>query len=217
MGNSKDIRQAVEEELNRDPLVDTAGITIRNIDGNVALSGTVPSYQQYRQAAETARRAAGVTSVHNHLEVVLPPGDYRDDAMLTTAANNALAAGTVVPDGVEATAKNGNLTLTGAVKYPNQRAAAESAVAGLTGVRTIKDEIGFAFDVDPADVNALVKDALDQHAVPLDHSRVVTNIGGNTVTLIGHVRTEAQRDAVVHAAWRGHAVMAIVDQIEITG
>jgi len=42
-------------------------------------------------------------------------------------------------------------------------------------------------------------------------------ITGNTVTLIGHVRTEAQRDAVVRAAWRGHAVMAVVDQIEITG
>ena len=35
--------------------------------------------------------------------------------------------------------------------------------------------------------------------------------------LIGYVRTEAQRDAVVRTAWRGHAVMAVVDQIEITG
>jgi osmotically-inducible protein OsmY len=46
---------------------------------------------------------------------------------------------------------------------------------------------------------------------------VVTSISGNTVTLIGHVRAEAQRDAVVRAAWRGHAVMAVIDQIEITG
>ena len=75
--------------------------------------------------------------MHNHLEVVLPPGDYRDDAMLTTAASNALAASTAVPEGVEATARHGNLTLTGAVKYPSQRAAAESAVAGLTGVHNI--------------------------------------------------------------------------------
>ena len=71
--------------------------------------------------------------------------------------------------------------------------------------------------MDPADVNPLVKDALDQHAGPVDDSRVVTSISGNTVPLIGHVRTEAQRDAVVRAAWRGHAVMAVVDQIEITG
>jgi osmotically-inducible protein OsmY len=47
----------------------------------VALSGTVLSYPQSRQAAEAARRVAGVTGAHTHLEVVLPPGDYRDDAM----------------------------------------------------------------------------------------------------------------------------------------
>ncbi|HEX5299158.1 MAG TPA: BON domain-containing protein [Streptosporangiaceae bacterium] len=217
MGNAEDIREAVERELSRDPLVEAAGITVRNIDGNVALTGTVPSYPQYRQATEAARRAAGVTGVHNHLEVVLPPGDYRDDAMLTTAANNALAASTAVPEGVEATARNGNLTLAGAVKYPSQAAAAEAAVGGLTGVRNISNKIGFVFDVAPDDVNALVKDAVEEHAGPVDDSRVVTNISGNTVTLIGHVRTEAQRDAVVRAAWRGHAVMAVVDQIEITG
>ena len=217
MGKAKDIREAVEEEVGRDPLVDAAGITVRNLDGNVALSGTVASYPQYRQAAEAARRAAGVNIVHNHLEVVLPPGDYRDDAMLTTAANNALAASTAVPEGVEATAKNGNLTLTGAVKYPSQCAAAESAVGGLTGVRNINNEIGFVFDVDPADVNPLVRQALDSHKVLPDGSHVVTNISGNTVTLIGNVRTQGQRNAVVSAAWRGHAVMAVIDQIEITG
>jgi hypothetical protein len=36
----------------------------------------------------------------NHLEVVLSPEDYRDDAALTTAANNALSANVTVPDGV---------------------------------------------------------------------------------------------------------------------
>jgi len=40
-----------------------------------------------------------------------------------------------VPDGVAATASDGNLALTGTVPYGSQRAAAESAVAGLTGVR----------------------------------------------------------------------------------
>ena len=47
--------------------------------------------------------------MHNHLEVVLPQGDYRDDATLTTTANNALMLNVTVPDGVEATAKNGSL------------------------------------------------------------------------------------------------------------
>ena len=149
------------------------------------LPGTVPNYPQYLEAAEAARRAAGVTRVHNHLELVLPPEDYRDDAVLIAAANNALAASATVPEGVEATASNGNLTLAGAVKFPSQRAAAESAVSRLTGVRNIKDEIGFVFDVDPEDVTRLVEEALDRHAVPLGDSHVVASTSGNTVTLIG--------------------------------
>ena len=75
-----------------------------NINGDVALNGTVPSYPQYLEAAAAAQRVAGVKNVHNHLQVVLPDEDYRDDAILTTAANNALALNITVPDGVEATA-----------------------------------------------------------------------------------------------------------------
>src|SRR5438045_4435388 len=117
MTKTQDIRDAVELELSYDPLVDISDITVKNINGEVALNGTVPSYPQYLEAAAAAQRVGGVKNVHNHLEVVLPPGNCRDDTMLTTAANNALAANITVPDGVEATAYDGNLDLTGTVKH----------------------------------------------------------------------------------------------------
>jgi hypothetical protein len=59
----------------------------------------------------------GVTTVHNHLSVVLPPVSYRDDVMLTTAANNAMAQTVSVPNNVEASASEGNVWLTGMVRY----------------------------------------------------------------------------------------------------
>lgn len=217
MADPTDIRAAVEHELTEDRLVDAAAITVRSLNGDVALNGVVQSYPQYLAAAAAARRVAGVTTVHNHLKVVLSPEDYRDDALLTTAANNALATSATAPDGVEAIAKDGNLTLTGTVKFRSQRAAAESAVSGLIGVRNINDRIELAFDVDPADISSLVRNALKQQPVPADNSQVVVNASGNTVTLIGHVRTQAQRDAVVGATWLGHGVMAVVDELEVTG
>ena len=94
---NKDIREAVQKELEFDPLVDESGITVKNMNGDVALNGTVASYPQYLQAAAAARRVQGVTRVHNHLMVDLLPGDYRDDPMLTTTANNALALTVTVP------------------------------------------------------------------------------------------------------------------------
>jgi osmotically-inducible protein OsmY len=217
VGKAKDIREAVEAELSFDPLVDPANITVRNLNGDVALNGTVPNYPQYLEAAAAAQRIGGVANVHNHLEVVLPPGDYRDDAMLTTAANNALAANITVPDTVEATAHDGNLTLTGTVQYGAQRGAAESAVARLTGVRNIRDDIAIWVDADPADVTLLVQDALDRNALIADDSDVMAGTSGNTVTLAGHVRTWAEHDAVVAAAWMAEGVMDVVDELFITG
>jgi osmotically-inducible protein OsmY len=217
MGTTKDIREAVEAELRFDPLVDETDIVVRNINGDVALNGTVPSYPQYLEATAAAQRVAGVKNVHNHLEVFLPDGDYRDDAMLTTAANDALALNVTVPDGVEATADDGNLTLTGLVTYGRQRQAAELAVAGLTGVRNVKNDIDVSYDADPVDVTWLVQDALDRNALVSDNSDVSVDTRGNTVTLRGHVRTWAERDAVVGAAWMAGGVSEVRDDLVITG
>jgi osmotically-inducible protein OsmY len=217
MRRTKDIRETVEAELDFDPLVDPTSITVGNLNGEVALNGTVPSYPQLLEAADAAQRVVLVTTVHNHLKVVLPPGDYRDDAMLTTAANNALAQNIVVPGGVEATASNGNLTLTGTVGYGSQRAAAERAVATLTGVRGIKDKIEISYDTDPLDVTLLVQDALDRYALIPDDSDVMVDTCGNTVTLSGNVATWAEHDAVVDAAWMATGVYDVRDDLYITG
>ena len=217
MGKNTEIREAVEVELGDDPLVEATDTTVKSINGDVALGGTVANYPQYLEAAEAAWRVAGVTNVHNRLEVVLPPGDVRDDAVLTTAANDALAANVTVPPGIEATARNGNLTLTGMVQYGSHRAAAERAVSGLLGLRGIRNEIEVTFDVDPADIKQLVKEALERNTLVPDDSDVGGQHSGSTVTLIGHVRTKAERSAVVSAAWMGHGVEVVLDELEVTG
>ena len=210
-----DIRDKVESELIFDPLVDETDVTVKNMNGEVALNGTVPSYPQYLEAAAAAQRVAGVKSVYNHLKVALPAGDDRDDATLTTKANNALALNITVPDGVEATARNGNIRLTGTVSYGFQRVAAELAVAGLTGVRNIKDDIEIVWDADPVDVTLAVQDALDRYALIPDDSDVVVDTSANTVTLFGHVRTWAEHDAVVSAAWMANGVVEVDDNLYI--
>ncbi len=215
MGKTKDVRAAVEAELGFDPRIDAKNITVRNVNGEVALNGTVPSYPQYLEAAAAARRVAGVTSVDNHLEVVLPLGDFRDDTMLTTAANEALARNITVPDGVEATASDGNLTLTGTVAYASQRAAAESAVAALAGVRNVRDDIDISYDADPVDVDLHVQEALERSALVADDSDVKTETKDGIITLAGHVRTWAEHDAVVDAAWMANGVIDVRDYLHI--
>ena len=218
MGTTKDIREAVEAELKFDPLVDDADIHVVNASGDVALNGTVRSYPQYLAAAAAAQRVGGVKNVHNHLEVVLPDADFRDDAMLTTAANNALALNVTVPDGVEATALDGNVTLTGTVGYGAERAAAETAVSGLIGLRNVRNDIEISYDVEsPVDVDLHVQEALQRSALVPDDSDVKVETKGGIITLSGHVHTWAEHDAVVGAAWMAGGVFKVRNDLNVTG
>ena len=214
---TKDIRESVQKELEFDPLVDASGITVKNMGGDVALNGTVPSYAQYREAPAAAKRVKGVTGLHNHLMVDLPYASYRDDVILTTAANNALTMLVSVPGNVEASASEGDVWLTGTVGNRFERDAAEQAVAGLTGVRGIVDDIEIFSDVEAADVTDLVQGALDRYAVlPFDND-VQVQASDGTITLTGSVLSWAEHDAVIGAAWRGVGVRNVRDELVITG
>src|SRR6202012_5562566 len=106
-----------------------------------------------------------------------------------------------VPVGVEATAHNGNVKLTGTVSYGTERTAAELTVGALTGVPNVNDDIEISNDAETVDVALNVQDALDRYALVPDDSDVAVDTSGNTVTLTGHVRTWAEHDAVINAAW----------------
>jgi osmotically-inducible protein OsmY len=214
---TKNIRDAVEKELKFDPLVDQSGIAVKNMGGDVALNGTVPSYPQYQEAAAAAKRVKGVTGLHNHLMVDLPYASYRDDVILTTDANNALTMLVSVPGNVEASASEGDVWLTGTVGNRFERDAAEQAVAGLTGVRGIVDDIEIFSDVEAADVTDLVQGALDRYAVlPFDND-VRVQASDGTIILTGSVLSWGEHDAVIDAAWRGVGVKNVRDELVVTG
>ena len=141
MGAPRDVRAAVSEELRVDPLIDTGDIEVKVFGGDVSLNGTVPSQAQRSEAAVAARRAGGVTTVHNLLDVALPSEDWGDDEALAQVVNQALAADAAVPEGIKASARDGNVVLTGLVSSSSQRAAAEDAAAGCGGVLGVINKI----------------------------------------------------------------------------
>ena len=141
MVTDREIRAAVHEEFVTDPLIDADDIVVDVFNGVVALNGTVPSQAQCSEAAAAAQRVDGVIRVANLLAVALPSADYGDDAALAQMVNQALATNGTVPDGVKATAREGNVFLTGTVSHSGQRAAAEDTVAGVAGVLGVTNEI----------------------------------------------------------------------------
>ena len=83
------------------------------------------------------------------------------------------------------------------MSYGTERAAAEAAVAGVTGVRNVINDIEIRYVIDPIDVDLHVQEALDRSAMVPDGSDVKTDTKDGVITLTGHVRTWAEHDAVV--------------------
>ena len=75
------------------------------------------------------------------LKNALPSDDYGNDTALAQLVNQALGANRAVPDGVQATCREGVVFLTGRVSHSVQRAAAEDAAAGVAGVVSITNQI----------------------------------------------------------------------------
>jgi osmotically-inducible protein OsmY len=57
----------------------------------------------------------------------------------------------------------------------------------------------------------------DRSAGIEDDSDVQVDTSGNTVTLGGHVRTWAEHDAGVSAAWMARGVIQVRDYLDVTG
>jgi osmotically-inducible protein OsmY len=57
MGDIEDADDALADELTFDPDVDASGITVRIVNGEIVLAGTVPSYPQYLAATSATTRS----------------------------------------------------------------------------------------------------------------------------------------------------------------
>ena len=137
----RDIRAAVYKQLVTDLRIDAVNIVVEVFNGDVWLEGTVPSQAQRSEAAAAAQRVASVTVVHNLLDVALPSRDYGDDAALAQRVNGALAANRTVLDGIRATAREGDVFLTGTVSLSAQRVPVEDAASGVGGVLSITNQV----------------------------------------------------------------------------
>ena len=75
MTTAAGIRRAAYEARRTDPEIDRDDSVVEVMGGDVLLNGTVPSEAQRTEATVAVQRAAGVSTVHNLLDVALPSDD----------------------------------------------------------------------------------------------------------------------------------------------
>jgi osmotically-inducible protein OsmY len=214
MKSDAQLKADIADELCWDPRVDDREIAVFTDQGLVTLRGTVGSFGAKYEATNAAKRVWGVTGVDNELQVRLLVGHKRSDAELRGTVLNALSSNVFVPDGVDATVKDGVVTLTGKVDYSSQRDEAEAAVRNLKGVAEIHDEIKVRNEAMEADLSHQIEKAFKRTA-KIDAHHVKVEAVDGTVTLSGTVESSAERDAAIDAAWAGPGVENVKDEIEV--
>ncbi|KQO78286.1 BON domain-containing protein [Methylobacterium sp. Leaf88] len=212
--DDRTLRQHVLEELDFDPKVDAAhiGVTVR--DGLVTLSGHVATYAEKIAAEKVAQRVRGVRAVVEEIEVRYPADQKTGDEELAARVVKVLAWNVQVPDeAIKVKVEEGRVTLDGCVPWYYQRAAAQSAVAKLAGVREVLNLLAVKPSVRSRDVKAKVLAALKRTA--RDPDTITVRVEGDTVILDGCVDLWRERELAERAAWSTPGVHAVDDRLRL--
>ena len=212
----RELQRHVEDALGWEPSFDAADIGVTVDKGVVTLRGDVATYTAKAAAERVALGVYGVKAVANDLNVRLIGEYQRTDSDIAQAAVNALQWNTVVPASrVSVAVGNGWITLKGHLDWQYQKDAAARAVRDLTGVRGVNNNIAVQPPVKSADVQDKIEAAFKRSA-EIDARRITVTAQNGKVTLIGNVRSWAERQQAEHAAWAAPGVTQVEDRLLIT-
>lgn len=209
-----DVERDVREEIFWDGRIEADDVAVAVRDGTVTLRGTVGSFGEKRAAEYATRRVVGVVAVDNRLDVRLLIRHARADAELRGRVLQVLAWNSFVPDTVDARVEQGMVTLEGTAQHRFQRDEAERAVMNLAGVRSVFDEIEVDGVGTVAEVQERIERAFRRNSA-LEASEIRVAARGGKVTLHGSVRSLAEHDAALDAAWAAPGVRTVVDRLEV--
>ncbi len=137
-GLEHDVRAA----LSFDPAIDGHEIGVAVEDGVVTLTGNVGTVREAAAAERAVKRVDGVRSIANSLHV--RARTERTDTDIAREALHRLRNNVAVPLTVQAIVRDGLIRLDGTVSWEHQRAAADSAVRYLSGIRGVVNNIVLA-------------------------------------------------------------------------
>jgi len=215
MSEDSQLQQAVIGELDWEPSVDAAHVSVTAHAGVVTLTGHVHSFAQRYSAEAAAWRVKSVKAVVEALEVDLPFDARRDDGDIAAAAINRLDWDTSLPaDSVHVTVEKGWVTLTGQVGWQFQRDAAMHDVSHLLGVVGVANEI----TIKPAQAATNISDNI-MHALHrswfFDPKTVSVSVNQGVVHLTGKVRSRHDREVAAHTAWAAPGTVAVENHITV--
>jgi osmotically-inducible protein OsmY len=215
--SDKILRDAVVNELERDPEVAAKHISVTAIDGAITLGGHVVTNHEKHVAVRAAERVHAVRAVADDIEVRPPSLHERADDEIAEEIAHLRSWTAQIPDSIAAQVRDGRVILHGEVESPFERDAADSAIRQLTGVRVVDNLIKVKPRTQPAaaDVERRVQEAITRLA-DLHARSIQVTMNDSTVHLHGHVPSLAALETALHAAETAPGVTAVESKIVVT-
>jgi osmotically-inducible protein OsmY len=215
MKPDRDIKQDVEQELQWDPQVADADITVVVDNGIATLTGFVPTYAHKMKAEAAAKRVSGVLALANDIEVRLSADAGRSDSDIAREAVAALRR--ELPGEVEQikpVVESGWVALEGEVEWNYQRELAEDAVRKLDGIKGIDNRMRVQPKLAPDAIKLKIEEAFRRSA-EIDANRISVETNGPQVVLRGTVRSWVERSQADRAAWSAPGVERVDNRLTV--
>lgn len=218
MKSDTDIQKAVLEQLRWEPILNAAqiGVAVRN--GIVALSGWVDNYSKKIAAEHAAKKVAGVKAVAEDIQVGISPAFRKTDTEIAEGVLNALKWNISVPaDKIQVKVEDGVVSLEGEVTWDYQRTAAKETIEHLMGVKAVHNFITLKpsiTQVTPVNIKQKIAAAFERSAT-IDAGKINVEFADGKVMLTGKVRSFAEQDDAVAAAWSAPGVTEVENRLEL--
>lgn len=218
MRDDEDIKVDIAEQLNWDARIDASEVSITVNNGDVTLSGHVPTMAAKSAAFDNAYLVEGVLSVTDDLKVEIPetkvtPADVeiRDNVEMALSINSV-----VDTEKIDISVNQGWVSLEGTVNAFWKKINVEREALDVNGVLGVSNNIA----VVPTDsyedekIAREINNALERN-IQVNADDITVRVENGAVTLDGTVKTNNAKSTAYDAAQYTSGVTSVKNRVRV--